>query len=79
MFINRNDIVSHKLTPVRRGGQFCCIFFQIYFSFGLLKIIKIQWFDNVIAKIKRLYFFALQCTFVRLIYSLHCCSCVLVC
>jgi len=49
-------------TPIRRGGQLCCNFAANLLQYLCAKNYQnIMWFDKVIAKIKRVQFFALQC------------------
>ena len=50
-------------TAVRRGGHFCCSFVANLLQYPLAKNYRnIMWFDKVIAKIKKVQFFAKQCS-----------------
>ena len=49
-------------TSVRIGGQFCCSFIANLLQYLCAKNYRnIMWLDELIAKIKRMQFFATQC------------------
>ena len=52
-FVAFHNIQGRVKTPIMRGGQCCCHFVE-GISISKSKIIKIKWFNKVMAKIKRM-------------------------